>query len=73
MYNETIHNKAEEKMVGGQEYKDCKEEQMNNYNVSDLFRKYVHDVRNMKSLDKEMINNIRNMSNEEKNFNNNST
>jgi len=39
---------------------------MNNHNVTDLFKKYVHDIRNMKSLDKEMINNIRNMSNEEK-------
>ncbi len=39
---------------------------MSNHIVSDLCRKYVHDVRNMKSLDKEMINNIRNMSNEEK-------
>jgi hypothetical protein len=66
MYNGKKHNKAEDKMGGGQEYKDCKEEQMNNHNVTDLFRKYVHDVRNMKSLDKEMINNIRNMSNEEK-------
>jgi hypothetical protein len=39
---------------------------MNNHNVTDLFRKYVDDIRNMKRLDKEMINNIRNMSNEEK-------
>lgn len=31
-----------------------------------LFKKYIHDIRNIKTLDKEMINNIRNMSNEEK-------
>ena len=46
--------------------KDNKEDTMINYNDNDLFRKYIHDIRNMKILDKEMINNIRNMSNEEK-------
>jgi hypothetical protein len=66
MYNGNKNNKAEAKNECGQEYKDCKEDKMNNHNVTDLFRKYVHDVRNMKRLDKEMINNIRNMSNEEK-------
>jgi hypothetical protein len=32
----------------------------------ELFRKYLHDIRNMKTLDKEMLNNIRSMTNEEK-------
>ena len=43
-----------------------KEENMIIHNGSVLFRKYVHDIRNMKTLDKETINNIRNMTNEEK-------
>ena len=45
------------------EHKDCK---MSNHNEPDLFRQYIHDIRNMKKLDKEMMNNIRNMSNEDK-------
>ena len=32
----------------------------------ELFRTYLHDIRNMKTLDREMIRNIRNMSNDEK-------
>ncbi len=35
-------------------------------NSTDLFRKCMHDIRNMITLDKEMLNNIRNMSNEDK-------
>ncbi len=31
-----------------------------------LFKKYIHEIRNMRTLDEEMINNIRNMSSEEK-------
>jgi hypothetical protein len=63
MYNENRNN-TEETKNGGQEYKDCKEDKMNN--APDLFRKCIHDVRNMKLLDKKMINNIRNMSDEKK-------
>ena len=59
-------NIINQKQKTGGRIKDCKEEKMNNHNDADLFRRYVHNVRNMKSLDKEMINNIRNMSNEEK-------
>ncbi len=33
---------------------------------ANLFKKYIHEIRNMRTLDEEMINNIRNMSNEEK-------
>lgn len=44
----------------------CKEDKITNQNDTDLFIKYLHDIRNMKTLNKEMINNIRNMSNEEK-------
>jgi galactose-1-phosphate uridylyltransferase len=58
MFNRTKNNKAESKC--------SKDEKMANYNGSDLFRKYVHDIRNMIILDKETINNIRNMTNEEK-------
>ena len=58
MYNE---NKK-----GEQEYKDCKEDKLNNHIAPDLFRKCIHDVRNMKLLDKKMISNIRNMSDEKK-------
>ena len=46
--------------------KQSKEDKITNYNTDDLYKRYIHDIRNMKSLDKEMINNIRNMSNEEK-------
>jgi hypothetical protein len=42
-----------------------KESKMTNDN-SDLFRKYLHDIRNMKTLDEEMIHNIRNMSSDDK-------
>jgi hypothetical protein len=35
-------------------------------NSSDLFKKYIHDIRNVKTLDEEMINNVCNMSNKEK-------
>jgi len=36
------------------------------YNSNSLFIKYLHHIRNMKTLDNEIINNIRDMSNEEK-------
>jgi hypothetical protein len=64
MYNGNKNNKAETKFGGG-EHKDCKEDKITN-NVNDLFKMYLHDIRNLKILDKEMINNIRNMSNEDK-------
>ena len=35
-------------------------------NSNYIFRKYLHDIRNMKTLDEEMIHNIRNMSSDEK-------
>ena len=37
-----------------------------NNNSVELFRTYLHDIRNMKTLDREMIRNIRNMSNDDK-------
>ena len=37
-----------------------------NNNSVELFRTYLHDIRNMKTLDREMISNIRNMSNDDK-------
>jgi hypothetical protein len=43
-----------------------KEDKITNYNSTDLFKKYLHEIRNLKTLDKEMIINIRSMSNEEK-------
>lgn len=64
MFNVNKNNKAEAKLT--EEHKDCKEDKMLNNNATDLCKKYIHEIRNMKSLDKEMINNIRNMSNEEK-------
>ena len=39
---------------------------MINHITNDLYKRCIHDIRNIKPLDKEMINNIRNMSNEEK-------
>ena len=51
------------KFGGAKEYKDYK---ITNNNDNSLFRKYLHDIRNMQILDKEMINKIRSMSNEEK-------
>jgi len=61
-------NKSEEKYerLQDKEDKEDKKYKMQNHNVSDLFRKYIHDIRNIKPLNTEMINNIRNMSNEEK-------
>jgi hypothetical protein len=56
-----FNNKAESKCSNN-----SKEEKKIIHNDSDLCRKYMHDIRNMKTLDNEMINNIRNMSNEEK-------
>ena len=53
------NNKSESKIE-----KECKEDKNNIYN--DLFKKYIHDIRNMKTLDEEMINNICYMSNEQK-------
>jgi hypothetical protein len=44
----------------------CKEDKITNRNDNEIFRRYLHEVRNMKTLDKEMINNIRNMSHEDK-------
>lgn len=44
---------------------DSKEDKMSNHNIDDLFKKYLHDIRNMKTLDREMIKNISNMSNDE--------
>jgi hypothetical protein len=55
-------NKAEAKWGGA----NCTEDKMTNDNDNDLFKKYIHDIRNMKVLNKEMINNIRIMSNEKK-------
>ena len=60
---ETTKNKAEAKL---RVYTDCKEDKIINHNATDLCKKYIHEIRNIKPLDKEMINNIRNMSNEEK-------
>ena len=65
MYNGIKNNKAEPK-CGENLIQNCKEDKITNKNGSDLFIKYLHDIRNMKTLDKEMIKNIRNMSNEEK-------
>ena len=42
------------------------ESKNDNTDCENLLRKYLHEIRNMKTLDKEMINNIRNMSNEDK-------
>jgi hypothetical protein len=66
MFNGNKNNKAESKFGGGEEHKDCKEDKMLNDNAGDLYKRYIHDIRNMKPLDKGMINNIRNMSNEDK-------
>ena len=37
-----------------------------NNKISDLCKKYIHEIRNMKLLDKGMLSNIRDMSHEEK-------
>ena len=67
MFNRNNNSKAEAKLGGGSlENKDCKEDKMINDITTDLYKRCIHDIRNMKPLDKEMINNIRNMSNEEK-------
>jgi hypothetical protein len=58
--NNTIQSESK---LWGAEDNDCK---MTNNNDTKLYNKYIHDIRNMRSLNKEMINNIRNMSNEEK-------
>jgi hypothetical protein len=58
MYN-LDKNKAESKM-GEHEYI---EDKIKN---NELFKKYIHYIRNINVLDNEMINNIRSMSNEEK-------
>ena len=63
---ETKIIKQKQKLGGGSEDKDCKEDKIINHNAIDLCKRYIHEIRNMKPLDKEMINNIRNMSNEEK-------
>lgn len=64
MFNGNKKNKAETKFGGGTT--DYKEDKIINHNASDLCKRCIHDIRNIKSLDKVMINNIRNMSNEEK-------
>ena len=66
MFHGNKNNKAEAKLGGGAEHKDCKEDKITNHNATGLCKIYIHEIRNMKSLDKEMINNIHNMSNEEK-------
>lgn len=66
MVNGNKSNKADSKLVIGERHIDFKEDKMLINNATDLCKKYLHEIRNMKSLDKEMINNIRNMSNEEK-------
>lgn len=62
-------NFTSETKIGSQEYKDCKdckEDNLANHKTSDLFYKYIHDIRNMIYLDDEMIKNIHDMSNENK-------
>ena len=69
-----IENNNDYKIENNNDYKiennnDYKIENNNDYkieNKDDFFKKYLHDIRNIKILDKEMINNIRNMSNENK-------
>jgi len=58
--------KSDEKPFGeeGARHKDSKEDC--HHNPSGLFKKYIHDIRNLKALDKEMLRNIRDMSTEEK-------
>jgi hypothetical protein len=60
MHSGNKNNKAESKI----EEKECKEDKNNTYDA--LFKKYMHDIRNLKTLDEEMINNICYMSNEQK-------
>ena len=48
------------------ESKSNNEYKSTNNNSVELLRTYLHDIRNMKTLDREMIRNIRNMSNDEK-------
>jgi hypothetical protein len=63
MLKRNVSNKAESKI----EEKECKEDKINqNNNYDVLFKKYMHDIRNLKTLDEEMINNICYMSNEQK-------
>jgi hypothetical protein len=47
-------------------YKEDKEDKITKPSNATLFKKYMHDIRNMHTLDEEMINNIRSMSSEEK-------
>lgn len=62
MLNRKENNKAEDKGCKAED-KDCKAEDKNgNY----LYKKCIHNIRNMDPLDEEMISNIHNMSNEEK-------
>lgn len=51
--------------MGHAESKDSKED-TKNANESRSYKRCLHDIRNIKTLNPEMINNIRNMSNEEK-------
>lgn len=68
MYNENKNSKAENKSTSEYRKQDCKHDGKHDKLIAhnDLFRKYIHDIRNMKTLDNEMINNIRIMSNEDK-------
>ena len=63
MHKKNGSNKAESK-IQEKEFKEDKPSQ--NKDNDALFKKYVHDIRNMKTLDEEMINNIYSMSNEQK-------
>ena len=46
-------------------YKVCNESKIVPHNTN-LVRQYLHDIRDLRTLDKVMINNIRTMSNEDK-------
>lgn len=58
------NNIAEPKVESEQFIIDCKGDKNENNTI--LFRKYLHDIKNMKTLNREMINNIKNMSDKEK-------
>lgn len=63
MHKRNGSNKAESKI----QEKECKEDKTNQNKDNDaLFKKYVHDIRNMRTLDEGMINNICDMSSEQK-------
>jgi hypothetical protein len=58
-----MYNGNKNEYVEGQ---NVKEDNLTTDNKSEIFKKYLHDIRNMRVLDDEMINNIRTMSNEDK-------